>query len=638
MSRFFRCLLTALLVFTAASAFCLLLYHYDNKYTQSAPQAIAGTLFVSEDDLAAYPVRSLWNGWNFYPDVLLSPKTCENRDKSTVRSVQIGAYSNFAFGSTERTPHGCGTYMLTLLLPETPRRYLIELPEIFSAYRFYIDDELVLSAGETNAEQYRSRLQNRAASFKGSGTVRLLLAVRDESWIYSGMTYPPAFGTALGVNTQRAVRVCISAAMLTLMLLFASFALWLCLGSMRCPPNSRLFLLLSLSAAVLLSGPVVHALKALPVQPWYTIELVSGYLTTLLIVLLHGRICALPNAVRKAAVLVCAGICGAALLCGVCAAHLSEWSIRAFSDLTVLFRLAVTVYLLGSALYAARRREWHAGALFCADIFYGTLFLWDCLLPAYEPILGKWFYEWGCLLLVCVLGAVFWQDIAQGYRRSLTFTEEQRQMARQLAMQKAHFAQISEKIEESRRQRHDFRQHLRTIAGMAGDPEAQLTYISRITALSEATRPESYCHDPAVDAMLYYYVSSARRTGIRVSVRAELSEDTAAFSVQFCTILGNLLENALEACWRLPESTEKSICLHMKQQFRRLYVVLENSYDGEVNRRGSAFLSRKHTGSGIGTASVRELTHRLGGTVEFEPRESIFRVVLILPERADEEE
>ena len=301
MSRFFRRLLTALLVFTAASAFCLLLYHYDNKYTQSAPQAIAGTLFVSEDDLAAYPVRSLWNGWNFYPDVLLSPKTCENRDKSTVRSVQIGAYSNFAFGSTERTPHGCGTYMLTLLLPETPRQYLIELPEIFSAYRFYIDDELVLSAGETNAEQYRSWLQNRAVSFEGSGTVRLLLAVRDESWIYSGMTYPPAFGTALGVNTQRAVRVCISAAMLTLMLLFASFALWLCLGSMRCPPNSRLFLLLSLSAAVLLSGPVVHALKALPVQPWYTIELVSGYLTTLLIVLLHGRICALPNAVRKAA-------------------------------------------------------------------------------------------------------------------------------------------------------------------------------------------------------------------------------------------------------------------------------------------------------------------------------------------------
>lgn len=631
MSQFFRRLLMALLVFAAASAFCLLLYHCDNKYTQSASQAIAGTLFVSEEELSAHPARSLWNGWTFYPDVLLTPQTYPARDTGTARSVQIGAYSNFAFGRTDRAPHGCGTYVLTLLLPETPRQYLIELPEVFSAYRFYMDEELVLSSGEPETAGYRTQLQNRAVSFEGSGTVRLLLAVRDESWIYSGMTYPPTFGTALGVNTQRAVRVCLSAAMLTLMVLFALFALWLCLGSMRCPPNSRLFLLLSLSAAVLLSGPVVHALKAMPVQPWYTIELVSGYLTTLLIVLLHGRICALPGAVRRAAALVCGGVCCAALLHGACAAHLTEWSIRAFSDLTVLFRLAVTVYLLGSSIYAARRQEWYAGALFCADIFYAALFLWDCLLPAYEPVLGKWFYEWGCLLLVCVLGAVFWKEIAQGYHRSLTFAEEQRQMERQLAMQKAHFLQISEKIEESRRQRHDFRQHLRAIASMAGDPEAQLAYISRITALSEATRPESYCQDPAVDALLYYYVCSARREGITVSLRVELPEETTAFSVQFCTILGNLLENALEACCRLPESAEKSIRLHMKLQFRRLYVVLENTYDGQVRRYGSIFLSRKHTGSGIGTASIRELTRHLGGTVEFDPQEKIFRVVLILP-------
>lgn len=630
-SRFFRRLLTALLVFAAASAFCLLLYRCDNKYTQSASQAIAGTLFVSEEDLSAHPVRSLWNGWTFYPDVLLTPQTYAARDTSTARSVQIGAYNNFAFGRADQAPHGCGTYVLTLLLPETPHQYLIELPEVFSAYRFYIGEELVLSSGETDAAGYRTQLQNRAVSFEGSGTVRLLLAVRDESWIYSGMTYPPAFGTALGVNTQRAVRVCLSAAMLTLMLLFALFALWLCLGSMRCPPNSRLFLLLSLSTAVLLSGPVVHALKALPVQPWYTIELASGYLTTLLIVLLHGRICAPPPAVRKAAVLVCTGVCGVALLCGACAAHLSEQVFHAFSDLTILFRLAVTIYLLGSSIYAARRQELYAGALFCADIFYSALFLWDCLLPAYEPILGKWFSEWGCLLLVCVLGAVFWKEIAQGYRRSLTFAEEQRQMERQLAMQKAHFLQISEKIEESRRQRHDFRQHLRTIASMAGDPEAQLSYISRITALSEATRPESYCHDPAVDALLYYYVCSARRAGIAISLRVELPEDTAAFNVQFCTILGNLLENALEACCRLPENAEKSIRLHMKLQFRRLYVVLENTYDGQVRRYGNHFFSRKHTGSGIGTASVRELTRHLGGTVEFDPQERIFRVVLILP-------
>lgn len=632
MSGTVRRLLAAFAVFAAASAFCLLLYHADNKYTQSAPQAIAGTLFVSEQDQQTWPVRSLWNGWIFYPDALLTPDTYADRNQSTARSVQIGAYNNFSFGDAKRDPHGCGTYVLTLLLPETPHRYMIELPEVFSTYRLYIDRTLVLEQGNPAADDYQPQTQTRAVNFEAGGTVRLLLAVRDESWLYSGLTYPPSFGTALGVNTQRALRVCISAAMLTLMLLFALFALWLCLGATRCPPNARLFLLLSVSAAVSLSGPVVHALKAMPVQPWYTVELVSGYLTTLLIVLLHSRSCGLPQAARKGAVIVCGLVCGAALLCGVCAAYLPERAILAFSGLTVLFRSAVTVYLLSSAVYAARRQEWHAKPLFCADIFYGTLFLWDCLLPDYEPMLGKWFYEWGCLVLVTVLGVVFWQDIAQGYRRSLTFAEEQRQMERQLAMQKAHFEQISEKIEESRRQRHDFRQHLRTIASMAGDPQAQLDYIGRITALAEATRPETYCHDPAVDALLYYYVSSARREHIDIHVRVELPEDITLPGVQFCTILGNLLENALEACQRLPETAERRIDLRLKWQFRRLYLVLENTCDGQFLRRGHTFLSRKHEGNGIGTASVRELTRRLGGTVEFEPKGNQFRVVLILPE------
>ena len=40
------------------------------------------------------------------------------------------------------TPHGCGTYALTLDLPETPAQYGLELPEIYSAYRLYLNGNL----------------------------------------------------------------------------------------------------------------------------------------------------------------------------------------------------------------------------------------------------------------------------------------------------------------------------------------------------------------------------------------------------------------------------------------------------------------------------------------------------------------
>ena len=101
-------------------------------------------------------------------------------------------------------------------------------------------------------------------------------------------------------------------------------------------------------------------------------------------------------------------------------------------------------------------------------------------------------------------------------------------------------------------------------------------------------------------------------------------------------MLGNLLENALDACRRMTPATDASPCtirLFTKETGMLFFLCVENSYDGIVLSDKGHFLSRKRNGkrSGIGISSIREIAERHGGSVSVYPMEHLFRVGITLP-------
>ena len=114
--------------------------------------------------------------------------------------------------------------MLTLLLPETERIYALELPEIYSAYRLYVNDTLVAQMGDPDEETYTPRTKIETVTFQASGRVTLLLAVRDASHYYSGLVYPPAFGLPGGVTLLRGLSLSLQVSALILSLVCAAMA------------------------------------------------------------------------------------------------------------------------------------------------------------------------------------------------------------------------------------------------------------------------------------------------------------------------------------------------------------------------------------------------------------------------------
>ena len=622
--------LALLLTIALSSALFLSLYHFDNKYTKAAPQAINGALYVSEADWTDTPIHYLRDGWRCYLDQLLTPETLKHQSDN-YQYLSIGEQSNFTMGDSRRSPHGSASYALTLYLPEEEHTYAIELPEIYSAYRFYIDDKLKLQMGEPDPYDFKDQTQCRIITFEASGKITLLLAVSDLSWIYSGLIYPPAFGEPLNTYTIRGLRFGVSLIVVTVTLMLTIFSFYLAIRTRR-GNNTWLFFLLCLSTAVFTSYSVVHGILPLPIQPWYSIELVSGYLVTLFVILLHNRICDTKRVAQVISGTFAGVVCVLAFFYGLFAAYLTLPVMLAFSNLVFGFKLLTAVYLLFTAAVAVRRNIDKATILIHADIMYACAFVWDRLLPDYDPIFSGWFQEWGGFGLVFATGVVLGYDITMGYRHSLVYAEEQRQMKRQLTMQVEHLRQINQKVEESAKLRHDFRHHLRTLMTLAGEGHCEEleNYIRGITEINEGTRLGRLTDNIELDALVQYYNSLAQSAGIQFRARLSLPKVLNFPIVDLCGLLGNLMENAVEACQR-QQTGDKTIFIAGRTQDGQLEFVVDNSFNGELKTRGGKYLSSKRNGFGLGISSVLETVERYDGAINLYDDEKGFHAEVSLP-------
>ena len=95
-------------------------------------------------------------------------------------------------------------------------------------------------------------------------------------------------------------------------------------------------------------------------------------------------------------------------------------------------------------------------------------------------------------------------------------------------------------------------------------------------------------------------------------------------------LLGNLLENAVEAC-RQEAVERRLITLRVKRRgSSSLLILVDNTCVTPVMFANGMPLSSKKEGGGIGTASVSEIAARYGGIVQFEQNSEVFYASVIL--------
>lgn len=208
-----------------------------------------------------------------------------------------------------------------------------------------------------------------------------------------------------------------------------------------------------------------------------------------------------------------------------------------------------------------------------------------------------------------------------------------------LAMQENHYEAQQQYIESTLRSRHDFKHAIRTLKTLSdnSDLESIQKYIDEYISTIPENTMVTYCHNNPLNALLNYYAQSAHANGISISICIDIPDRISINSVDLCMILGNILENSIKGCLKIPEE-KRRIKLSMQTRLNReLYIAASNTFDGaiipQIKRDLSDYTSIRK--DGIGMYSIKSTVRKYDGSVKFYPYDEEFCCDIVMPFNAD---
>ena len=218
-------------------------------------------------------------------------------------------------------------------------------------------------------------------------------------------------------------------------------------------------------------------------------------------------------------------------------------------------------------------------------------------------------------VLLCTMTLIVSWGAALDIREALSA----RRMANEADMLEEAYDQLGELNGTLRAQRHDFMNHLQVVYSLMelGDYREASDYIERVYGdIRRVSRTLKTAH-PAINALLAAKVSDCESRGIRVTLQIESAwADLPMESWAMCRVLGNLIDNAMDALRAVPEP---ALTVRLSESLHGYDFAVSNngpmipeSVRERIFQRG---FSTKGEGRGMGLSIVRGIVDEAGGTL-----------------------
>ena len=274
----------------------------------------------------------------------------------------------------------------------------------------------------------------------------------------------------------------------------------------------------------------------------------------------------------------------------------------------------------------------------------GALFLLSSLFLAFwtgreVSVVSKQFGEttvlvvsWGIVL--CQLALFYLVEVCLWEARQRNEKQTQQQTQESLAHQ---FQEIKQVYLNMRGWRHDYHNHLQVIKAKLAmeDEEGLRAFLDSLE--QELDRVDSFVKSGnlMVDAILNSKLTLADTQKIQVTCKALLPKQLSIDDVDMCVILGNLLDNALEACTKL-EVKDRFLRIYLAVRKCQLYMSVQNSAKQELGFEERHYITTKRGNHGLGMKRVQAVVDKYEGFLRLANEPGIFAAEVTLPLKAQQ--
>nr|WP_276515562.1 GHKL domain-containing protein [Tissierella carlieri] len=197
-----------------------------------------------------------------------------------------------------------------------------------------------------------------------------------------------------------------------------------------------------------------------------------------------------------------------------------------------------------------------------------------------------------------------------------------------------HYTEVENIYKQMRGWRHDYHNHIQVMKaylslGKYEDMDEYLNDLDKdLTNIDTVLKTGNLM----VDAILNSKLSMAISQGININAKATVPKNLQVADVDLCVIIGNLMDNAMEAAIKLENPEDRFIRVYIREMKGQLYISITNSVGGEVKKVNLEYISTKlGLNHGFGLKRIDSIVNKYNGFINRQNEEGVFATEIILP-------
>ena len=179
--------------------------------------------------------------------------------------------------------------------------------------------------------------------------------------------------------------------------------------------------------------------------------------------------------------------------------------------------------------------------------------------------------------------------------------------------------------------RHDYHSHLQSLKVKLnqGQIEEAAKYLNELEEDLDDIHQLVESGNLNVDAILNSKLSLAIEQEIDVNVKVASPEKLPLSDIDCCVLLGNLIDNAIEACEKVEEN--KFIRLYIGIYKKQLYMSITNATNEVVRKYDEEYISKKRGNHGHGLKRINKVVEKYNGYINRKNEPGVFVCEIMLP-------